>query len=204
VSGTADLRVQVAAEIRAWQSDVLALVAEEGAGKRATARVLSFGVNGLGAALMVVVFASTSGLTGAEIGIAGGSALLAQRLLEAVFGDDAVRQLARSAADRLAVRARGIMAGQSRRFTVALDALETEQASGDALRAAANAVATAAQRARTAGFEPAGAAAPVFSGGALRGAGAGVRPGAVTAADGSASSKVRPWWRRMLRGPGAP
>ena len=43
---------------------------------------------------MVVVFASTAGLTGAEVGIAGGSAVLGQKLLEAVFGDQAVRRLA--------------------------------------------------------------------------------------------------------------
>ena len=35
--------------------------------------------------------ASTAGLTGAEVGIAGGTALLGQRLLEAIFGDQAVR-----------------------------------------------------------------------------------------------------------------
>ena len=215
VSGSAELRAQIAGEIRAWQSDVLALVGEEGAGKRATARVLSFGVNGLGAALMVVVFASTGGLTGAEIGIAGGSALLAQRLLEAVFGDDAVRQLTRSASDRLAVRVRDILAGQSRRFTVALDALETEQASGDALRSAADTVGVAAQQARAVEAELGGASrvragsAGVGAGagaGALRGAGAGAGAdarGADRGAAGRESGDARPWWQRLLRGPGS-
>ena len=56
----------------AWQGDVLALVETEGADKRTTARALSYGVNGLGAVLMVAVFASTGGLTGAEVGIVGG------------------------------------------------------------------------------------------------------------------------------------
>lgn len=192
--GSADLRAQVAAEIRAWQSDVLALVGQEGASKRATARVLSFGVNGLGAALMVVVFASTGGLTGAELGIAGGAALLAQRVLEAVFGDDAVRQLARTAADRLATRVRDVLAGESRRYTVQLDALGTAQASGAALRAAADRVATAVQRARVEAqaakraVPPTSTVPPELRGaGALRGAGT-----------------ARGWWRRLLRGPEAP
>ena len=49
---------------------------------------------------MMVVFASTGGLTGAEVGIAGGSAVVGQKLLEAVFGDDAVRRLAANARQR--------------------------------------------------------------------------------------------------------
>jgi energy-coupling factor transporter ATP-binding protein EcfA2 len=148
--GGSDLRARIAEQIRAWQSDVLSLVTEEGASKRSTARALSFGVNGLGAALMVVVFASTGGLTGAEIGIAGGSALLAQRVLEAVFGDDAVRQLTRVAHQRLDERVRGILAAQELRFTVQLDALGAAQETGDALREAVarvRAAAAAAQRA---------------------------------------------------------
>ncbi len=77
---SAGVRARVAEEIRGWQSDVLDLVREQGAGKRGAARALSFGINGLGLSLMVVVFASTGGLTGAEVGIAGGTAILAQKL----------------------------------------------------------------------------------------------------------------------------
>src|SRR5690606_31515304 len=91
------LRPRVAEEVRAWQKGVFELVSTEGADRRLTARALSFGVNGLGATLMVVIFASTGGLTAAELGVAGGTAVLAQRLLEAVFGDDAVRRLTRTA-----------------------------------------------------------------------------------------------------------
>jgi hypothetical protein len=76
--------------VRDWQQDVLEMVRTEGADKRGTARFLAYGVNGLSVALMVVVFSHTAGLTGAEVGIAGGSAVLGQKLLEAVFGDQAV------------------------------------------------------------------------------------------------------------------
>ena len=41
--------------------------------------------------LMLVTFASTAGITGAEVGIAGGTAVVGQKLLEAMFGDQAVR-----------------------------------------------------------------------------------------------------------------
>ena len=40
---------------------------------------------------MLVAFAHTGGLIGAEVGIAGGTAVLAQKVLEAIFGDQAVR-----------------------------------------------------------------------------------------------------------------
>ncbi|MCP6135007.1 ABC transporter, partial [Klebsiella pneumoniae] len=80
-----------------WQGAVLDLVADEGMGKRSQARFLAFGVNGVGVALMIVVFAHTGGLVGAEVGVAGGTAILAQRVLEAVFGDQAVRRLAETA-----------------------------------------------------------------------------------------------------------
>jgi hypothetical protein len=71
----------------------LSLVRTEGAERRATARFLAYGVNSLGVVLMIAVFSQTAGLTGAEVGIAGGTAVLGQRILEAVFGDQAVRRL---------------------------------------------------------------------------------------------------------------
>lgn len=118
---SADLRGELAEAIRGWQGDVLALVSERGADKRGRARTLAVGVNGVGAALMIVVFASTGGLTGAEVGIAGGSVVLAQRLLEAVFGDEAVRSLARTAQELLDARVDALLEGQAARFTALLD-----------------------------------------------------------------------------------
>ncbi len=73
---------------------MLDLVADTGMEKRSRARFMALGVNGVGAALMIVVFAQTGGITGAEVGIAGGTTVIAQRVLEAVFGDQAVRRLA--------------------------------------------------------------------------------------------------------------
>ena len=74
-----DFREKVERMVRDWQGGVLDLVRTEGGDKRATARFLAYGVNGLGVVLMVVVFASTGGLTGAEVGIAGGTAVLGQK-----------------------------------------------------------------------------------------------------------------------------
>lgn len=108
-----DLNEQASESIRLWQKDVLDMIRQEGAGKRKTARMAAFGVNGVAVILMVVVFASTAGLTGLEIGIAGGSALVGQKLLEAIFGEDAVRRMATKARKMLDSRARDLLAKSS-------------------------------------------------------------------------------------------
>ena len=97
------------------------LVRTEGADKRTSARFLAYGVNGLAVALMIVSFASTGGLVGAEIGIAGGSAIVAQKLLEAVFGDQAVRRLTQTAHEDLLKRMDSLMDTERARFIELLD-----------------------------------------------------------------------------------
>jgi len=109
--------------IQSWQSDVLALVASEGAGKRQGARIAAAGVNGIGAALMLVIFASTGGLTGAEIGVAGGTTVIAQRLLESIFGDEAVRKLGATAKANLIARIDDLLAAEQARYLSLLDGL---------------------------------------------------------------------------------
>ena len=102
------------------------MVRTEGADKRSTARFLAFGVNGLSVALMIVVFAHTAGVTGAEAGIAGGSAVLGQKLLEAVFGDQAVRYLAERARRSLEERVRALLDEERVRYLALIDALELQ------------------------------------------------------------------------------
>lgn len=122
LSGTSDgFPDTVAAEIRAWQGSLMELIRTEGQGKRTQARWLSFGVNGLGAALMIVVFSMTAGLTGLEIGVAGGTAVVGQRLLEAVFGEDAVRRLAKTAREDLHARCQKLLQAEQERFLSRLD-----------------------------------------------------------------------------------
>jgi hypothetical protein len=132
-----------AAEVRAWQGQVLDLVRSEGAGKRSQARFLSWGVNGAGAALMVVVFAQTGGLTGGEIAIAGGTTAVGQRVLEAVFGDSAVRLLAARAREDLEQRATRLLEDERSRFDGLVGAAAPPPGSAEDLRAAARALAAA-------------------------------------------------------------
>lgn len=182
-----DLRERAAAEVRAWQGSVLQLVSTEGADRRMTARVLSFGVNGLGAALMVAIFASTGGLTLAEVGVAGGAAVLAQRLLEAVFGDDAVRRLTRTAQEDLAARTAALLAAEERRFTTALDALAVPRGAADRLRAAAHEVHVRAGA--LTGEEPEAPAATPYA--------AGRHAEAVPEASEATEGALRRWWRQL-------
>lgn len=117
LSGTSPGFAEVAAaEIRAWQTGLMELIRTEGQGKRTQARWLSFGINGLGAALMIVVFSMTAGLTGLEIGVAGGTAVVGQKLLEAVFGEDAVRRLAKTARDDLHARCQRLLQAEQQKF----------------------------------------------------------------------------------------
>jgi hypothetical protein len=120
--------------VRDWQQDVLDLVRTEGANKRSTARFLAFGVNGLAVTLMIVVFAHTGGLLGGEVGIAGGSAVIGQKLLEAVFGDEAVRRLAARAREDLATRVDALMDDERARYLEVVDALGIDPQAPEQLR----------------------------------------------------------------------
>ncbi len=126
----------VSLAIRNWQADVLELVSNEGASKKSKARFFALGANGVGVALMMVVFSMTGGLTGAELGVAGGTAVLAQRVLEAVFGEDAVRRLAKVAKDELDARLEALMASELTRYETVLDDAGVRPDSAEAIRAA--------------------------------------------------------------------
>ena len=135
-----DVPARVEQLVRAWQGDLLELVRTEAGAKRKTARFLALGVNGTAVLLMLVVFVSTAGLTGAEVGIAGGSAVLAQRLLEAVFGDQAVRALAEKARSSLVEKTKELFAVEYERYDAVLRSVGVDPRTVDELRAAAAAV----------------------------------------------------------------
>ena len=74
--------------------------------------------------------------TGGELAIAGGSAVVGQKLLETIFGEDAVRRLAAQARDDLDTRVRALMGAEAARWDALLTPVE-QGASGDVLRDAA-------------------------------------------------------------------
>ena len=127
-------------EVRAWQEFVLDLVRREGAAKRTTARLASLGVNGAGLTVMLAVFAHTGGLTGAETVIAGGTSAVGQKLLEAIFGDQAVRTLASRAREDLVERVDGLLRADAERFEELLDSAGPDADAFARLHAATDAV----------------------------------------------------------------
>ena len=126
--------------IRGWQAEVLELVRTEGGNRRQLAKLASYGVNGAGSVLIVALFAQTGGLTGGEIAIAGGTAALSQKVLEAVFGDQAVRSLAAEAKDALLRRVDALLAADLERFHALVAADAPVPGAGDRFRAAVRAV----------------------------------------------------------------
>jgi len=138
-----DFPEAVAAQVRDWQGAVLDLVREQGSDKRSRARIASWGVNGAGAVVMVAVFAHTGGLTGGEIAVAGGTTALGQRVLEAVFGDAAVRTLAATARQDLQERADLLLRYEQERFDIRVAAAAPAHWAADELRAAATQVGAA-------------------------------------------------------------
>ncbi|MCP5034698.1 MAG: ABC transporter [Actinomycetia bacterium] len=131
-----EFRAQIGSEIRAWQDDILGLVRDRGASKRATARALALGLNSIGVALMIVLFAQTGGITGGEIAISAGTAGLSQTLLTAIFGEQAVRELATEARRLLLERVAAMLDLDANRFRVKLWSNLSPPETVDELRAA--------------------------------------------------------------------
>lgn len=114
--------------VREWQRSVYNLVREEGANRRIKARWLSFGVNAMGIVLMIVVFAGTAFITtGAEVAVGAGTAVVGQKLLEAIFGDQAVRSLAEKARDDLNNRVASYLKDERLRFTAVLKSVDVDE-----------------------------------------------------------------------------
>lgn len=202
--GTAEMRGVVAEQIRLWQGDVLEIVSEQGAGKRGLARGLSLGVNGLGVALMLVVFGSTGGLTGIEVGVAGGTAVVAQKMLEAVFGDDAVRRLAAESSRRLTERLRTLVDADAAIAETVVAALGVSPRAGDDLRAAADGLARAdaAERASRVEHAPSVQSTPVpaLRGAELRGLPADAGVAEEVGVERAPEQRRPGFWRRLFRG----
>lgn len=206
--GTAEMRAAVAQQIRLWQDDVLEIVSTQGASKRGVARGLSYGINALSVALMLVVFASTGGLTGIEVGVAGGAAVLAQKMLEAVFGDDAVRKLTAEASEKLNQRLGGLLNADASIALNVIEALGISSRAGDELRASADRLARAdvaerEVRKRHPGTVPA-SATPSLRGAELRGTPTTwlTEEGAPEPSATEPARKRAGFWSRIFRGEG--
>jgi hypothetical protein len=115
---SADLPERADRLVRDWQQWVLGLVRQEGADKRIVARGAAYAVNGVGLAVMIAVFTSTAMIpTGLEVAVGAGTTVAAQKVLEAVFGDQAIRALATQAREDLLLRTGDLLDREAARFT---------------------------------------------------------------------------------------
>ena len=128
-----DLIERTREQVRDWQGFVFELVRSEASEKRTTARLASLGVNGAGLTVMLAVFIQTGGLTGAEVAIAGGTSALSQKVLEAIFGDQAVRALAAKAREELLDRVERLLEGEAARYERLLDSVAPAPAAASGL-----------------------------------------------------------------------
>jgi energy-coupling factor transporter ATP-binding protein EcfA2 len=100
-SPTNDFGARLERRLRTWMTAIADDVRVTGAPKRTLALGASLGVNAIGVAVMLGVFAHTGGLTGTEVGIAAATAFLNQKLLEALFGEAAMVEMIGRARARL-------------------------------------------------------------------------------------------------------
>ncbi len=100
----------------AWMGAIVDDVRAHAGRKRAVAQVAALGVNAVAVAVMLGVFAYTAGLTGAEVGIAAGTAFLNQKLLEAIFGEGAMGELISKARARLLTLLSSLFEDERARF----------------------------------------------------------------------------------------
>ncbi|WP_430640864.1 dynamin family protein [Couchioplanes caeruleus] len=133
-----DLPEQAERVVRDWQQWVLDLVRQEAGDKRIVARGAAYAVNGVGLAVMIAVFTSTAFIpTGAEVAVGAGTTVAAQKVLEAVFGDQAIRTLAARSREELLARVNVLLDKEAARYTDRTAAVGLELEPGATLRQAA-------------------------------------------------------------------
>jgi hypothetical protein len=137
--------------VRDWQRGVLELVRVEGGDKRFVARTAAYAVNATGLAVMIAVFASTAFIpTGLEVATGAGTTVAAQAVLQAIFGDQAVRTLANRARADLLDRVRALLDEEAARFLARTDEARPADAA-DSLHRSAGRVEIARHRSGLAG-----------------------------------------------------
>ena len=138
-----ELEADARARLGEWLGRLTRMVEERGQSRRAFAFAASLGVNAIGVVAMLAVFAHSAGLTGGEVVIAGGTAVVNQKLLEALIGEAAVVDIIRAAERDLRRTLRSALEGDARRF---LDLLAPAGDGPEGLVAAGDRVLAEAER----------------------------------------------------------
>ena len=119
-----------------WMGGIVDDVRSHAGRKRAVAQIAAVGVNAVSVAVMLGVFVHTAGLTGTELGIAAGTAVVNQKLLEAIFGERAMAELIAKARARLAALLTSLFENERERFEALVPAPGSLRDLAAALRAA--------------------------------------------------------------------
>ncbi|MDH6465457.1 energy-coupling factor transporter ATP-binding protein EcfA2 [Micromonospora sp. A200] len=156
-----DLSERAERLVRDWQRGVLELVKAEGGDRRFVARTAAYAVNATGLAVMIAVFASTAFIpTGLEVATGAGTTVAAQTVLQAIFGDQAVRTLANKARADLLDRVRALLDEEAARYLTRTDEARPGADAGAELRRAASRVEVARHRSGLADGDGDGLPAP--------------------------------------------
>jgi energy-coupling factor transporter ATP-binding protein EcfA2 len=131
-----DLADRMRERLEGWAAGIGEEIRAMGAQRKGWALAASLGVNVIGTSAVLAVFVHTGGLTGAEVGITAATAILNQKLLEAIFGEANVAAFVARARESLGELLDRIFASERDRWAAALG--ETgDPALADALRRAA-------------------------------------------------------------------
>jgi len=97
------LGARLTGDLEDWAAAIGERIREMGARRKGWAQVASIGVNAVGTSAVLAVFVHTGGLTGAEVGITAATAVVNQKLLEAIFGEANVAAFVSNARQELGV-----------------------------------------------------------------------------------------------------
>lgn len=135
-SASADFKAAVEEGLKSWMHGIADDVRAHAGRRRAVAQIAALGVNVVAVSVMLGVFAYTAGLTGAEVGIAAGTAVVNQKLLEAIFGEGAMAELIGKARTDLTARFKSLFDDERARFDALVPAPGRLRELGAAIRAA--------------------------------------------------------------------
>lgn len=131
------LAARLTTDLEAWAAGVGEEIRSLGEQRKGWAQVASIGVNAVGTSAILAVFVHTGGLTGAEVGITAATAVVNQKLLEAIFGEANVAAFVSRARQSLGSILDAAFADERGRYSSALGGLASDEDLGAILRDAA-------------------------------------------------------------------
>jgi hypothetical protein len=134
------------AQLAEWTEEIGDQIRVMGAQRQGRAQAASISLNVLGTSAILAVFIHTGGLTGAELGIGAATAVLNQKLLEAIFGERNVATFVNRARDGLDQILDSVFEAEQQRFVAALGPMANTTELASELRRAAHAAAELVSR----------------------------------------------------------